>query len=111
MADGTTQPNIGAGSTGTTPPPAGTPAPAGSSGGGSGPPTGAGGNTGVVGSTPSHPGSTAPPPPKIPRKVWNETPQGHQLQTAYSALHQSFQSQLPAARHQLALLKSKPLGG
>lgn len=109
MSEGSTG-NIGPGSSGTTPPPAGTPSTPAGSVGGSGPPTGAGGPTGVVGSTPSHPGSVAPPSAP-PAKVWNKTKGGLQLDTAYGSLHATFTKQLPSVRHQLSILARKPLGG
>lgn len=98
-----------AGSTGTTPPPAGAPSAPTGAGGGTGPTTGADGPTGVVGSAPSHPRSQAPTPP--PAKVWNHTKQGVQLEGAYGAMHQTFQHDLPRSRQNLQTLARRPLGG
>lgn len=92
-------------------------------------------NTGAVGSTgataggaptvSSGSGTTTPPkhPTQVPNpnakvtsgpskgKVWNETPQGAQLQTGYAALHDTFTTQLPAARRNLQALQRRPLKG
>lgn len=102
-------PNIGAGSTGTTPPAGNTSGGAPSGGGGTGPPTGAGGDTGVTGSTPSHPPSVAPP--KAKNLTWQQTPRGARMANAYDALHAAFQSELPSVRHQLQTLARRPFGG
>jgi hypothetical protein len=74
-----------------------------------GPSVGAGGATGAPGSTPSHPAS--PGPPKATAKVWNETPQGVQLEGGYSAVREAFRTTLPSIRQQIDALAHRPKGG
>jgi hypothetical protein len=104
-----TQPNIGPGSGTTTPPAPGTSSTPSGAGQGTGPSTGAGGNTGVVGSTPSHPRSQAPAPPKA--KVWNETPAGAKLSGAYEAMRTTFAVSMSSQREQINTLAKRHIGG
>lgn len=104
--------NVGAGSTGTTPPAAGTTSSGGAPNQGTGPSTGAGGPTGVVGSTPSHPRSIAPTSkPKVSGKPWQDTPQGAKLTAGFEQLRTAAQHTLPGIGQQLKLLANRPIGG